>query len=147
MLLKDIIASRLEQLRTEIRENMERAGENASGRTSASFAIESEDTRVRLVGGGSDCAPLATLEVGARPHWAPIAPLYQWSIDKGLQFATDSERVSFAYALRWKIAKKGTNRYTKNVDIYTSAVERAIDDIVNLASVEVTKKMQNELNI
>lgn len=147
MLLKDIIASRLEQLRTEIRENMERTGENASGRTSASFAVEIDDTRVRLVGGGSDCAPLATLEVGARPHWSPVSPLYKWSIDKGLQFATDSERVSFAYALRWKISKKGTNRYTKNVDIYTSAVERAIDDVVNLASVEVTKKMQNELNI
>lgn len=147
MLLSEEIVKRLEQLRQEIRENMERADENASGRTSASFAVESEKTKARLVGGGKDCAPLSTLEVGARPHWAPIAQLYQWSIDKGLQFATESDRLSFSYALRWKIAKKGTNRYIKNVDIYTSAVDRAIVDILEIAKVAVTEKLQNELKV
>lgn len=147
MLLSEEIVKRLEQLRQEIRENMERADENASGRTSASFALESEKTKARLVGGGQGCAPLRSLEIGVPPTWVDVGALYQWSIDKGLQFATESDRLSFSYALRWKIAKKGTNRYTNNVDIYTSAVDRAIVDILEIAKVAVTEKLQNELKV
>lgn len=147
MLLSEEIVKRLEQLRQEIRENMERADENASGRTSASFAVESEKTKARLVGGGQGCAPLRSLEIGVPPTWVDVGALYQWSIDKGLRFSSEEARTDFAFALRWKIAERGTNRHRRNVDIYTSAVDRAIVDILEIANVAVTEKLQNELKV
>lgn len=123
------VKERLELLREQIKANMEREGENASGRTSRSIVVESDDGVTRLVGGGDGCAPLATLESGYKGA-VSFGRLYQWSKDKGIEFDSDRERRKFTFLLQRKIAREGTRRYNKHVDIYTTPVAQAVDEIV-----------------
>lgn len=123
------IKERLELLREQIKANMEREGENASGRTSRSIVVESDGGITRLVGGGEGCAPLATLESGYKGA-VSFGRLFQWSKDKGISFDSDKERRKFTFLLRRKIAKEGTRRYSKHVDVYTTPVAEAVDEIV-----------------
>ena len=148
--LKSDIIKVLDQTRDEIRANMQAKGVNASGRTSASLRVEEYATGVRLVGGtdgthtipdspaiyGSDTAPIPTLEVGRKGGDVPRDFYYilrQWSKDKGITFATESERNTFAYFLARKIARTGTRRNSVPEDVYSSPVMNArarIDEIL-----------------
>lgn len=127
--LEIYVKERLELLREQIKANMEREGENASGRTSRSIVVESDEGVTRLVGGGEDCAPLATLESGYKGA-VSFSRLFQWSKDKGIAFDSDRERRKFTFLLQRKIARDGTRRYNKHVDIYTTPVVEAVDEIV-----------------
>lgn len=127
--LEKYVKERLELLREQIKANMEREGENASGRTSRSIVVESDEGITRLVGGGEGCAPLATLESGYKGD-VSFSRLFQWSKDKGIEFDSDKERRKFTFLLKRKIAKEGTQRYRKHVDVYTTPVEQAVDEIV-----------------
>ena len=133
---------------------MEAKKVNASGRTSASMRVEKYDGGVRLVGGynsthsvpdypygdlqAADTAPIPTLEVGRRGGGNPPVPrgfyymLLQWSRDKGISFASDSERRTFAYFLSRKIAREGTQRNKMHIDVYTEAVETARGKITDV---------------
>lgn len=123
------VKERLELLREQIKANMEREGENASGRTSRSIVVESDEGVTRLVGGGEGCAPLATLESGYKGA-VSFGRLFQWSKDKGIEFDSDKERRKFTFLLKRKIAREGTRRYNKHVDVYTTPVAQAVDEIV-----------------
>lgn len=127
--LETYVKERLELLREHIKANMEREGENASGRTSRSIVVESDEGITRLVGGGEGCATLATLESGYKGA-VSFGRLFQWSKDKGIEFDSDKERRKFTFLLKRKIAKEGTRRYNKHVDIYTTPVAEAVDEIV-----------------
>lgn len=127
--LEKYVKERLELLREQIKANMEREGENASGRTSSSIVVESDEGVTRLVGGGEGCAPLATLESGYKGA-VSFGRLFQWSKDKGIEFNNDKDRRRFTFLLQRKIARDGTRRYNKHVDIYTTPVEQAVDEIV-----------------
>lgn len=127
--LETYVKERLELLREQIKANMEREGENASGRTSRSIVVESDEGITRLVGGGDGCAPLATLESGYKGA-VSFGRLFQWSKDKGIEFDSDKERRKFTFLLKRKIAREGTRRYNKHVDVYTTPVAQAIDEIV-----------------
>lgn len=123
------VKERLELLREQIKANMEREGENASWRTSSSIVVESDEGVTRLVGGGEGCAPLATLESGYKGA-VSFSRLFQWSKDKGIEFDSDRERRKFTFLLQRKIARDGTRRYNKHVDVYTTPVAEAVDEIV-----------------
>lgn len=62
--------------------------------------------------------------------------LYNWSIRKGIQFATDSQRKSFAYNLRQKILKYGTALYRSGgrADIYTPEMEKLTKSVAEKAA-------------
>lgn len=128
---RDIIKI-LEDLKSEIQVNLDTNRINASGRTSSSFRVDVYDGGVRLVMGGDNTAPIQTLEIGRPGGRVPAGfteILKQWSRDKNLNFASDSERTSFAYLLGKKIAREGTQRNKNHIDIYSSLVKEAVPKI------------------
>lgn len=156
--LKGQIADALTQTRDEIRANMEAKRINASGRTSASLRVDEYPLGVRLVGGSdrthtippgiyaSDTAPIPTLEVGRAGGKVPQGFYYiirEWSKEKGLSFANESERNTFAYFVARKIAREGTRRNVMPADVYSTPVERAkrtIADIVRSRANDTIKQ-------
>lgn len=129
------IYQRLELLRQEIVTSIESHGITASGRTQRSLEVVKYDNGVKLIAAAGDRAPLDTLEIGrdggkVPRHFTDI--LEQWSRDKGIGFSSDRERRTFAYLLGRRIAEKGTLRHYKHVDVYSTAVEQAVEDIKNL---------------
>ena len=145
MTIDEYIEQRLEKLKSEIVGNMASKKINASGRTAASFRVEKYDHGFRLIGGGEGAAPLFTLEVGREGGKVPMgftSILAQWSRDKGLTFATERERNTFAYFLGKKIAKEGTKRNKQNEDIYSSAVKSAVEDISKQLLVSIKEQIQ-----
>lgn len=156
--LKGQIADALTQTRDEIRANMEAKRINASGRTSASLRVDEYPLGVRLVGGSdrthtippgiyaSDTAPIPTLEVGRAGGKVPRGFYYiirEWSKEKGLSFANESERNTFSYLVACKIASDGTRRNVTPADVYSTPVEktkRTIADIIRRRTDETIKK-------
>lgn len=156
--LKGQIADALTQTRDEIRANMEAKRINASGSTSASLRVDEYPLGVRLVGGSdrthtippdiyaSDTAPIPTLEVGRTGGKVPQGFYYiirEWTKEKGLSFANESERNTFSYFVSRKIAREGTRRNVMPVDVYSTPVEKAkrtIADLVRRRTDDTIKK-------
>ena len=145
MTIDEYIEQRLEKLKSEIVGNMESKKMNASGRTASSFRVEKYDYGFRLIGGGEGAAPLFTLEVGRTAGKVPAnftSILVQWSRDKGITFATERERNTFAFFLGKKIAKEGTKRNKQKEEVYSSAVKSAVEDISKQLLVSVKEQIQ-----
>lgn len=156
--LKGQIADALTQTRDEIRANMEAKRINASGRTSASLRLDEYPLGVRLVGGSdrthtippgiyaSDTAPIPTLEVGRTGGKVPQGFYYiirEWTKEKGLSFANESERNTFSFFVARKIAREGTQRNVMPVDVYSTPVEKAkrtIADIIRRRTDDTIKQ-------
>lgn len=61
----------------------------------------------RVTGGvGTALSYAAPVELGSKPHWAPMAPLLEWVQRKLGKTGDDAEQV--AGAIRFKIAQHGT---------------------------------------
>lgn len=74
----------------------------------ASIAFEDRSTdQVAVVNVYSPLNYAAPLENGTKPHWVPIEPLIDW-VHAKLDISDEKEALSKAYAIRGKIAKKGT---------------------------------------
>lgn len=155
MALSDDIVKALTQARDEIRANMDAQGINASGRTSRGFAVEVTKDGYQLVlrhdeKGSVAClpngnrygltsvevgaAPLSSLEIGREGGRVPRGFYYiikQWTREKGLQFATESERQRFSYFTARKIVKEGTGRHKRPVKVYDVPVKKAKATISN----------------
>lgn len=146
--LQRAIVTILAAARNDIRANMESQGVNATGRTSESIRIEETKVGVRLVGGNDnthtidggingalevyDTAPIPTLETGHAGGGVPKGFYYiikQWSRDKGIQFAEESERQTFAYFVAQKIAREGTERHKSPIDVYTTVTEERAAEV------------------
>ena len=130
----DDIISALDEAKAAIQSRMEEARINATGNTSRSFRVELYDGGVRLVMGGTAerTAPLPSLEVGRPPGAVPKGfadILYEWSKAKGIPFESESRRRSFSYLLGRRIAREGTIRHGRHVDIYSSIVVEAARSI------------------
>ena len=147
--IKDQIIDVLTQTRDEIRANMQAKKINASGRTSASLRVEADSKSVRLIGGrdgtheigggiyASDTAPIPTLEVGREGGKVPRGFYYiirEWSKEKGLSFASESERNTFSFFVARKIAREGTRRHLLPEDVYSTPVEKAKAEIGRVAN-------------
>lgn len=144
--LETDIINILEQTKAEIKAAMSAKRINASGRTSESLRVEKYADGVRLVGGtngthgiagspgiyGSDTAPIPTLEFGRRGGKVPKGFYYiikEWTREKGMTFATESERGTFAYFVARKIAREGTKRGREHADVYSTPVMNARERI------------------
>lgn len=144
--LESEIIKVLTETRDEIRANMQAQRINASGRTSASLRVEIYEGGVRLVGGyngrhdiadapgiyGNDTAPIPTLEFGREGGKVPLGFYYiikDWAKSKGLNFANESERATFAYFVARKIAREGTRRNDNHADVYSTPVNNAKEKI------------------
>ena len=144
----DEVVNILLDVRAEIQSNMESKGINASGRTSRGMQVQRYESGVRLVLAGDDVAPLATLEVGRAGGRVPRGftdIIEQWSREKGLTFANEKDRRSFAYFTARKIAREGTERHKMPVDVYSDAVTRGVDKIKQLVNAQVTQYVHQNL--
>lgn len=160
----------LDQAGKEIRVNMSSRRVNASGRTAESIRVEKYKTGLRLVGGtngthpvtdypawrgtadAADTAPIPTLEFGrgvsTKTPPVPRAFYYiirEWTRDKGLNFASESERSTFAYFLSRKIAREGTQRSRNHIDIYSTPVMNAKDRINEIVTSSLQKTLRAAL--
>ena len=148
--LVDTIVEILEERKADIQQRMADEGENASGMTSASLRVELDSPHIRLIMGGvsAPTAPPTTLEVGVPPGvWAPASRLFQWSIDKGIDFKSDRERWSFAYAMKWTIHKYGTERYLEHKDIYTTPVNKVVKEVSSVVGAAVQRRLWQDIMI
>lgn len=125
-MLEQEILSILERAVTTIRDKMEANNENASGRTSAGFKVIQTAGHIRLINDAA--ADIEQLEVGFRGQ-VPEDIIYQWSLDKRIEFDNEQERRRFAYNVSKNINEEGTKRYGDHVDIYSEAVREAIGEI------------------
>lgn len=127
------IAQILLQARDEIRANMQTQNINASGRTSAALQVVQGGGKIALIKAEGQNAPFVTLQYGRAGGRVPAGfyeILKQWSRDKGLSFANEQERGTFAYFLARKIAREGTKRHrSPRNDIYDKPLENAVDGI------------------
>lgn len=156
--LKQEIVNILFQTRDEIKANMQAEHINASGRTSASIRVVEYDGGVRLVGGTygkhyvhppqsntiqtSDTAPIRTLEFGRKGGKIPKGFFYillEWTREKGIGVANEQQRRRIAAYLVDKIQREGTERYKHHVDVYSTPVENAKENINNMLKQSVEK--------
>ena len=144
--MKASVINILNQAKTDIQSNMAKFGINASGRTSASLVVEEYENGVRLVSRGESIAPFPTLEVGRKGGKVPKGFYYtliQWSRDKGISFATESERKTFAYFLSQKIASEGTERHRNpNTEVYTPIIQSVRKEIEKIFFAKIIKEIK-----
>lgn len=151
-MIRDVIINRLNILGDEIRQNMAQNNVNASGRTSKAIKVVASDTNISLVIGPGDVAELSSLEKGISPDegykqymaGTLIPAIYKWSEEKGLSFPSIRERQTFSFFSARNIATFGTNRYQKNIDIYTAARQKAIADIFAECKKEIKNILSNK---
>lgn len=143
------VEDRLNRLAADIRSEMESKGVNASHRTERALNVYRYDGGVRLVIGAGEVAPIETLEVG-RPGGRVPKGFYQiikqWSRDKGIAFASEKERGTFAYFVSRKIAKDGTLRHKQPADVYSSATRVAVRDLRILLRQNYAKIITNKIH-
>lgn len=160
--LETDIISILQDCVAQIKTNMQTMAVNASGRTSDSVVLRNVDEGGYQIVAGNDAkhsipagrdntmqqydtALFPTVEVGRKPGKVPTGFYYilkEWSREKGIQFSSERERATFAYFLGKKIAKEGTQRYSNNIDVYTTPVNDAVERIRQACSEFVSKQMQ-----
>lgn len=148
--IRQNILAILDRCKSEIELNMETQDVNASGRTMGSLAVVSDNEGLRLGLFGNTHAPLGTLEVGRAGGRVPAGfyqIIKQWTREKGLQFATESERGTFSYFVARKIAREGTQRHRLPVDVYSTPVKAARNEIEsvlrNMIQAFVTTSVQS----
>ena len=141
MTLTEIVTERLERLRLDIIARMDTEHEQATGRTAESFEVVVDGDRVALYGGGEGASPLAILEVGRRPGAVPITPLIEWAKAKEARYGVTVN----PWAVRAKIMKEGTDRYHEPVDIYSSLVLEAAEDIEKLVTAHVVDTIKTHI--
>ena len=126
----------LEQIRSQIADNLDGFGITTTGRTRDSLKVETYEEGARLIADGSG-APMATTEIGSPPHFAPIEPLKEWA-----RLKLGDERA--AYAVQKKIAREGTERHQHpRYDVYTEVVERALPEIEKAVGVGSNEILAN----
>lgn len=150
MNLQESILTILAQTRNEILANMSAKNINASGRTANSLKAEAYEGGVRLYFAAGDRAPMDTLEIG-RPGGAVPRNftdiIEQWSKDKGLNWGSDKQRRKIAGAVAWgKIRRFGTDRNTNPVDVYSTAMEKAKEQIAKVVLVPFQAEIKNTIN-
>ena len=122
----------LEAAKLAIQQNMESEGINASGKTSASLEVYEHGDIVGLANSNSN--PFETTEEGREPGNVPrnfTEIIYQWHIDKGLNWGDEKEAKKIAGAVAWgKIQRFGYGRPSSShfgsvkKEIYTPEIEK-----------------------
>lgn len=159
-MIQNLIRSALEEVRDEIKQNISSTGSIASGKTAESMEIEVTEKSGRLTGRQA----FFTLERGRGPGKIPSdmkSIIRQWALDKGISISpipyirqasdkwqpkySEQERGlnAFAGAVAFNIANKGTQLYQDGGrdDIYTPAIERAMNKLANNVLLEISTKL------
>lgn len=142
--IPNIVVTALNSLADDIRQNMANANENATGRTEASFEVKIDKDSISLVAKAGDRAPLITLEKGVPPKTdVPVEALEEWANAKfGM---TGQELKVFAQKVKNKIYSVGTNRYSDNEDIYTTATKETARILKEDLQKKITEKIKENI--
>lgn len=142
--IQNVIVTALNSLADDIRQNMANANENATGRTQASFEVRADKESISLVATAGDRAPLITLEKGVPPKTdVSVEALEEWANAKlGM---TGQELKVFARKVKRKIYKIGTNRYSDNEDIYTTATKETAKILKEVLQKKITEKIKENI--
>lgn len=142
--IPNIVVTALNSLADDIRQNMANANENATGRTQASFEVKVNKDNISLVATAGDRAPLITLEKGVPPKTdVPVEALEEWANAKfGM---TGTELKLFARRVKNKIYQVGTNRYSDNEDIYTTATKETAKILKEDLQKKITEKIKENI--
>jgi hypothetical protein len=142
--IQNLIVTTLNSLADDIRQNMVDAKENATGRTQASFEVKTDKDSISLVAKAGDRAPISTLEIGrGAGKQPPIDALEEW-ISAKFGF-TGKEATSMAWAVAKKIEKVGTDRYSDNEDIYTTATKEIAKILKEDLGKKITEKIKENI--
>lgn len=141
--IRDILTKALTNAKTQIQQHLASTGTNASGRTSASLAIEVGSDKGALFGRQA----FGTVETGRKAGRVPAGfrhIIYQWMQDKGVHAKITGNRsqrssdMSMAYLIARKIATEGSLLHRKGgrEDIYSNVlpltIERVEGEITNI---------------
>lgn len=141
--IQNLIVTALNSLADDIRQNMADANENATGRTQASFEVRTDKESISLVATAGDRAPLITLEKGVPPTDVPVEALEEWANAKfGM---TGNKLKVFARKVKYKILRVGTNRYSANEDIYTTATQETAKMLKEDLGKKITEKIKENI--
>lgn len=148
--VSNTIAGILTQARDEIRANMQAQNINASGRTSSALQVRQNGSRIELVKVAGANAPFQTLQYGRVGGKIPAGFYYiikQWTRDKGLSFANETERGTFAYFVSRKIAREGTRRHeTPNTKVYSEPIKKAVEAVGQEVRRYISQSVQATIN-
>lgn len=142
MTIAEYISQSLNDAVVGIKNNLTTKNINATGKTSESIRVVEldADKHWQIVGGGQNCAPIATLEVGRKGGKVPMGfteIIYNWGIAKGMS----DWSMESAAKVAWKIKRKGTNRHEINEDVYSTIITTTKENIskeaVKFAAFEV----------
>lgn len=146
--VKQRVINELEVAVTSIRANMASKNINATGRTSDSVRVRILDNHIQLVGGDKNTAPFPSVEIGLPPGSRGkgfYKIIRQWSINKGLTFANDRERSTFAYFAAKKIEEQGTQRHAINEDVYSSVADITAENVKEILRNSLTSAILSEV--
>jgi len=118
-----ILYEELEILEADIIHRHEQAGQVASGKTRASFLIQSSG----LAGTLSGANYVGVLQQGRKAGGVPkdfIEILRAWASAKNISFSDEKQFNQWANAVKWKIIREGTKLYRSGQqDIFDTPIE------------------------
>ena len=150
----DIVVDVLELAKKNIQKNMQDENINATGKTSDSLEVVVDGNTVILRNSNSN--PFETTEEGREPGNVPrnfTEIIYQWHIDKGLDWGNEKEAKKIAGAVAWgKIKRFGYGRPSSShfgsvkKEIYTPEIEKVREklevDLKNEIEVKIKKYLK-----
>lgn len=148
--IRDAVASRFEQLRSDIASSIATHGLTASGKTAASMYVVANNHEVALYGR----AFFAALETGSSRwtgktgipcSWYEFKEIIRnWASAKGLNFGQHKEHERTLGAITTSIIKHGTEQTRKpRLDVYTSLVDQAVKDCESICVDIVNAQVNN----
>ena len=137
-----ILYEELEILEADIIHRHEQAGQVASGKTRASFLIQSSG----LVGTLSGANYVGVLQQGRKAGGVPkdfIEILRAWAQAKSISFSSEEKFQLWANAVKWKIIREGSKLYRsgQQQDIFDTPIAMFNDRIAN----RIVQFYENEL--
>lgn len=149
--MRDAVAARLERLKDDISQSISSHGLTASGRTQASMYVVTSEKEVTLYGRAffpalETGSSAWTGRTGVRCTFGEFRNIIRdWVIAKGLHFGQAREQERAVGAITSTIIRMGTKqkRSGTRLDVYTSLVDQAYDDCVDLVADIVNAQVDN----
>jgi len=124
MTSQEILSEEMQILKSDIIIRHEQSGQVATGKTKASFEVNSNSSTGQLLGAGY----VGVLQQGRKPGGVPkefIDILQKWANSKGISFSSEKQFNLWANSVKWKIIREGTKLYRsgQRYDIFDTPIE------------------------
>jgi hypothetical protein len=113
-----------------------------SGASAGSIYSVTHHTSVGVLGEAVSAKPeVAFIELGTRPHWAPLEPLIEW-VSRRPEFA-GKDHVHIAKLIQYRIARHGTKARLIFAQVLRDN-DAAIKGLLNNAAIRLTRRLAAE---